>query len=608
MKHLSWEALTPSIQTERRIRFWVQALSFMISVVVLGALFVDYGYQLKPHETEYVHAIYRFSKLFYLILFTATLLLNIRHLRRKKILLTVLTGLAIYSLMLPEWFPLQGANHPLAWLWALFSNKYYSGLILGLFAVLELSRSVVGIINKRTNPALILAAGFAVIIGIGTLLLLVPRSTLPHIHLSVIDALFVSTSAVCVTGLSPVEVANTFTLEGQTVIMLLIQIGGLGVMTITSFFALFFMGNTGLYNQFALRDMLSSDTFSSLVSTLLYILGFTFVIEACGALLIWHNIHGTMGYSFHEELFFSLFHAISAFCNAGFSTLEGNLGNPAVLTGHNGLYIWISILVILGGISFPILVNFKSILFYHLRNLVHRLFGWGQRPLRYRHLTNINTKIVLVMTFVLLVGGTLMIALQEWHGAFHHMGTGEKLTHAFFNAVVPRTAGFNSVSLTDFSILTILGYIFLMWIGGASQSTAGGIKVNTLGVIWANFNAVIHGRQDVTLFNREIPAESVRRASATVCGSITTILVAFTILVCLEPSIQPIRLFFEVISAISTVGSSLGATAELSGAGKLVITGLMFVGRVGLITVLMSILPSRPAPKYRLPKDNVIIN
>ena len=608
MKHFSWKPLWPSTQTQRRIRFWVQTLSFMVSVVVLGALFIDYGYTLKPHETEYVHAIYHFGKLFYLILFSATLLLQMRRLRRKAILMTLITGLALYSLMLPHWFPLSSAESPLRGLWHLFENTYYVGAILGLFATMELSRAVVNFINKRTNPALMLAAGFAVIIVLGTLLLLVPRSTLPHIHLSVVDALFVATSSVCVTGLSPVELATTFTLEGQTVILLLIQIGGLGVMTITSFFALFFMGNTGLYNQFALRDMLSSETFSSLVSALLYILGFTFVIELCGAALIWHSIHGTLGYSLHEELYFSLFHAVSAFCNAGFSTLEGNLGNEAILTAHNGFYLWISLLIVLGGIGFPILVNFKDILFYHLRMAAYRLLGVGQKPIRYRHLTNINTKIVLFITALLLVGGTLWVGCLEWNGAFHGMTTGEKLTQSLFNAVAPRTAGFNSVDLREFSFMTLLGYLFLMWVGGGSQSTAGGLKVNTLGVAWANFLSVIRGRERVTLFGREIPAESVRRASATIFASMCAILTAFVLLVAIEPAIHPTRLLFETISALSTVGSSLGVTPELGEAGKLILTGLMFMGRVGLITVLMSLLPARPDPKYRLPKDNVIIN
>lgn len=209
---------------------------------------------------------------------------------------------------------------------------------------------------------------------IGTGLLMLPRCTMNGI--SWVDSLFISTSAVCVTGLTSVDVASTFTPTGFVVIILLIQIGGLGVMTLTSFFAMFFMGNTSLYNQLVVRDMVSSNSLNSLLSTLVYILAFTLVIEGIGMLAIWGDIHGTMGMDLQEELAFSAFHAISAFCNAGFSTLPGNLGNPLVMTGHNPFFIYISLLIILGGIGFPILVNFKDIILYHLRRLWHFLRTW----------------------------------------------------------------------------------------------------------------------------------------------------------------------------------------------------------------------------------------
>ena len=607
MKHFSIRRVIPPL-VERRILFWVRSLTFVVSALVLGALFIDYGYTLKPHELTYIHSIYHFGRLYYFILFTLTLLFNLRRLRKQRILLTLLTGLSIYLTMLPEWFPLATTDHPLRWLWAFAQNKYYVGAVLGLFAILEISRSVVSIINRRTNPALILSGGFALLIVIGTLLLLVPRSTLPHIHLSVVDALFVSTSAVCVTGLTPVELSTTFTLEGQLIIALLIQIGGLGVMTITSFFALFFMGGTGLYNQFALRDMISSEAFSSLVTTLIYILGFTFVIEGIGALMLWHSIHNSLNMSLSQELLFALFHAVSAFCNAGFSTLEGNLGNSLIFNGHNGFYLIISLLIFLGGIGFPILVNFKEVLFYHGKMLYFRLLGGKNRPARYRHLTNINTKLALGVSLILLIGGMVLLLALEWNGAFAHLDTGGKLTHALFNSAASRTAGFNSVSMLDFSFLGLLLYLFLMWVGGGSQSTAGGIKVNTFAVAVANFYAVVRGRERVHTFGREIPAESVRRASAVIFGSIGAILFFFTLLVILEPHLRPMGLLFETISALSTVGSSLNITPSLSEAGKVVVAIAMFVGRVGLITMLMSLLPAKGDPKYHLPKDHVIIN
>lgn len=592
---------------QKSIKFWIDLLVFLVSVVLIGTAVVDYGFVLDETETLYISKIYNFTWWFYLIVFTGRLILTWTEITRKTIFLTIMLGVMFYLSLIAKFVNVAETSSWFA-IWNFLKSKYFIVALIGIFAVLNVSKGVVNFINKKTNPALLLVAGFALIIFFGTLLLLLPRSTIEHFRLPLADALFVSTSAVCVTGLSPVDLAHTFTLEGQIVIMLLIQIGGLGVMTITSFFALFFMGSTSLYNQFALRDMLGSDAFSSLISTLLNILIFTFTIEAIGALLIWISIHSTMNMTLNEEIFFSVFHAVSAFCNAGFSTLTGNLGNPAILYNHNWFYIIISILIILGGIGFPILVNFKNVLAFHIKSFCMKLFKKNYKQIRYQHLTNINTKIVIVTTSILIVFGTIIIAILEWNNAFVHMDIEDKIVQSFFNSVTPRTAGFNSVDLTNFSLLTIIVYSVLMWIGGGSQSTAGGIKVNTFAVAISNFFSVIRGKTSVTLFNRELSAESVRRASATIFGSLITIIVFFLILVAMEPEISPKGLLFETISAYCTVGSSLNITPLLADNSKIIVSVLMFIGRVSLITILMSVIQQKGNTKYRYPKDNVIIN
>lgn len=592
---------------QKSIKFWIDLLVFLVSVVLIGTAVVDYGFVLDETETLYISKIYNFTWWFYLIVFTGRLILTWTEITRKTIFLTIMLGVMFYLSLIAKFVNVAETSSWFA-IWNFLKSKYFIVALIGIFAVLNVSKGVVNFINKKTNPALLLVAGFALIIFFGTLLLLLPRSTIEHFRLPLADALFVSTSAVCVTGLSPVDLAHTFTLEGQIVIMLLIQIGGLGVMTITSFFALFFMGSTSLYNQFALRDMLGSDAFSSLISTLLNILIFTFTIETIGALLIWISIHSTMNMTLNEEIFFSVFHAVSAFCNAGFSTLTGNLGNPAILYNHNWFYIIISILIILGGIGFPILVNFKNVLAFHIKSFCMKLFKKNYKQIRYQHLTNINTKIVIVTTSILIVFGTIIIAILEWNNAFVHMDIEDKIVQSFFNSVTPRTAGFNSVDLTNFSLLTIIVYSVLMWIGGGSQSTAGGIKVNTFAVAISNFFSVIRGKTSVTLFNRELSAESVRRASATIFGSLITIIVFFLILVAMEPEISPKGLLFETISAYCTVGSSLNITPLLADNSKIIMSVLMFIGRVSLITILMSVIQQKGNTKYRYPKDNVIIN
>ena len=575
------------------ITYWCKLLIYTVSAVVLCSIIIDYGFVLDSGEMKVIRFIYGFSWWFYLILYLLMIFFKKRYLNRQTALFTLLVALLLV-------FSVVGNDNNftrIVNLWFLF-----------IFSIIELSRGVINFIGKKTNPALVLSLGFIVVIVIGALLLMVPRSTLPDLRLSIVDALFVSTSAVCVTGLSPVEISSTFTLPGQIIILVLIQIGALGVMTITSFFTLFFMGETSISSQIALRDIVGTDKFSSLISTLLYILGFTFAIELLGVGFIWLSVHNTLDFSLKEELFFSLFHSISAFCNAGFSTLDGNLCNSAIIRGHNSFYLTVSLLIVLGSIGFPILVNFKNMTLYYFKWYLYRLGILKNMPVRCLHLVNLNTKLVIWATIYLIVIGTSIIALVEWNGAFSGMGTSDKIVQSLFNAIAPRTAGFNSVDLTSFSYITIIIYTFLMWVGGASQSTAGGIKVNTFMVAIANFHSILRSKENVEMFGREISANSVRRTGAIIFGSMATLLLFWSMLIFFEPDIEPHRLLFETVSAISTVGSSLDVTPHLNSLSKITLSILMFIGRVGLITVLTSLMQSKAKQLYRYPSENVIIN
>ena len=517
----------------------------------------------------------------------------------------ILTGL-LYLTLIPVIFHRPEVEGAIQTIWDFLSAKGYRIILLLILSFLNLSYGLVRLLGRRTNPSLILAVSFLFIILIGTGLLMLPRSTVDGI--SWVDSLFISTSAVCVTGLTSVDVASTFTPAGFVIIILLIQIGGLGVMTLTSFFAMFFMGNTSLYNQLVVRDMVSSNSLNSLLSTLVYILSFTLVIEGVGMFAIWTDIHGTMGMDMHEELAFSAFHAISAFCNAGFSTLPGNLGNSILMTGHNPFYIYISLLIILGGIGFPILVNFKDIILYHLRRLWKFLHTWHWDGRRFYHLYNLNTRIVLIVTFLLLVIGTLGIAAFEWNGAFAGMTVADKWTQAFFNATCPRTAGFTSVDLAGLSVQALLVYLILMWIGGASQSTAGGIKVNTFAVVVLNLVAVVRGTDRVEVFGRELSYDSIRRSNATVVMSFGVLFLFIFVISILEPQASLLAITFECVSAIGTVGSSLNLTTSLADNSKLLVALLMFIGRVGLITLMLGVIKQQKKTKYRYPSGQIIIN
>ncbi|MGI6794363.1 TrkH family potassium uptake protein [Bacteroides sp. KG68] len=581
-------------------------ITYLASILLIAGIVYEHGFTISDVEARQLQRLYHGVWIVFLADVTLHILLEYKDTRRTFSKLTWILTVLLYLTLVPVIFHRPEEEGGILLFWEFLHSKAYHLVLLLFLSLLNLSNGVVRLLGRRTNPSLILAVGFLIIILIGTGLLMLPRCTLHGI--SWVDSLFISTSAVCVTGLTSVDVASTFTTAGFVIIILLIQIGGLGVMTLTSFFAMFFMGNTSLYNQLVVRDMVSSDSLNSLLSTLVYILGFTLVIEGIGMLVIWGDIHGTMGMSIQEELAFSAFHSISAFCNAGFSTLPGNLGNPLVMAGHNPFYIYISLLVIMGGIGFPILVNFKEIILYHLHRLWKFLYTWHWDERRFYHLYNLNTKIVLIVTFILLLLGTIGIALFEWNGAFAGMSVGEKYTQAFFNAVCPRTAGFSSVDLGGLGIQTVLIYIFLMWVGGSSQSTAGGIKVNAFSVVVLNLLAVLRGTERVEVFGRELSHDSIRRANATVVMSFGILFLFIFLISMLEPEISLLAIVFECVSALSTVGSSLNLTPLLGNNSKLLIALLMFVGRVGLITLMLGIIKQKKHTKYQYPSGQIIIN
>ncbi len=581
-------------------------LTYLASILLIVGLVYEHGFTISVAEAHQLQRLYHGVWIVFLSDISLRIALEYKDTRQTFSKLTWILTFLLYLTLVPVVFHRPEVEGAIQAVWDFLNGRMYHLALLLMLSFLNLSYGLVRLLGRRTNPSLILAVSFLIIILIGTGLLMLPRSTVAGI--SWVDSLFISTSAVCVTGLTSVDVASTFTTTGFVIIILLIQIGGLGVMTLTSFFAMFFMGNTSLYNQLVVRDMVSSNSLNSLLSTLVYILGFTLAIEGAGMLAIWSDIHGTMGMDIHEELAFSAFHSISAFCNAGFSTLPGNLGNPLLMSGHNPFYIYISLLIILGGIGFPILVNFKDIILYHIRRFWRFLRTWEWDGRRFYHLYNLNTRIVLIVTFLLLVVGTAGIALFEWNASFAGMSVADKWTQAFFNASCPRTAGFSSVDLAGLSVQTLLIYLILMWIGGGSQSTAGGIKVNAFAVVVLNLVAVLRGTERVEVFGRELSYDSIRRSNATVVMSFGVLFVFIFIISILEPKLSLLTVTFECVSAISTVGSSLNATPLLGSDSKLLVALLMFVGRVGLITLMLGIIKQKKNTKYQYPSGQIIIN
>lgn len=585
---------------------WTLGLTYLCAFAFLAAIVYEYGFSISESEQERVHLVYRVVWIVFLLSTTLQIVFRQDDSPFKFTAWTWVLSVLLYLTLLPVVFRQPEPDTKVYWVWVFFRSPYYKGTILLLYSFYQLSGSLVRLMGKRTNPSLILAGSFLVIILVGTGLLMLPRATYDGIHW--IDALFTATSATCVTGLVSVDVPSVFTLEGQVIIILLIQVGGLGVMTLTSFFAMFFMGNTSIYNQLAIGDMISSNSLNSLLSTLLYILGFTLVIEGVGMVIIWYSIHDTLGMTLDEELFFSAFHSVSAFCNAGFSILPGGMSNPAVMQNHNLLYVTLGLLIALGGIGFPILVNLYETVTYYLRYLKWKVFGRSHRFVKRVHLYNLNTKIVLVSTAFLLLLGTLLIAVIEWDKALAGMPVADKLVHAFFNSSCPRTAGFVSVPLLSFSVQTLLLMLVLMVIGGGTQSTAGGVKINVFAVVMLNLWAVIRGSEHVTILKRELSYDSIRRSNAVIMLYLILAFTGMFFLSMLEPDAPLLSIVFECISALSTVGSSLDLTPKLGDWSKILVVLMMFVGRVGAFTLATGLIRQEKKRNYKYPSDNIIIN
>ena len=584
---------------------FIRVLSFMASVLLPLAVVYEHGFVISPSEMQMLNQIYLVVWIIFLTDTIAHLLLRYGDTRHEMNTFSWILTILLLLTLIPIIFH-QPQDGPIQQFWLWMKDVTYRVVICMVFALINLAKGFTLLLGRRANPSLILAISFLFIILIGTGLLLLPRCT--YNGISWLDSLFLSTSAVCVTGMSPIDYTQTFTPAGMVVLMLLFQVGGLGVMTFTSFFTLFFMGNTSIYNRMMVKDMVSSNSLNSLLSTLLYILGFTLVIEAVGAFAIWTDIHGTMGYELMEEVNFSIFHAVSAFCNAGFSTLPNGMANPLVFGNHAPLYLYLSVLVILGGIGFPILVNIKDIIANMCRRLwvLIRRRHWEERKIYHQY--SLNTRIVLIMTLLLLTIPTISFALLEWDNALIGLTVGDKITQAFFMAVCPRSVGFAAIDPLTWTTSSMIMFSILMWIGGGSQSTAGGIKVNTFAVMLMNLGAMLRGSDRVEVFHRELSASSIRRSNATVLLSLAVLGLAIFILNLLEPEMPLRAVFYECMGALSTDGFSLNATAMLHDQGKMFMIPLMFIGRLGMMTILLGVVKQKKVVNYRYPSGEIIIN
>ena len=589
---------------------WIAGATYIVSIMFLLALVYEYGFSISLVQAGMIKKFFNIVWGVFLVNATLKIIVGEPDGKTKMNGWTVFTLILLYLTLLPVVFNLPEEDSGVQWVWLLFNSDAYRSTVFTLLSLTQLSGGLVHLMGKHTNPSIILAVSFLTIIIIGSGLLMLPE--INNGTISWIDALFTATSASCVTGLNTLNISEAFTQKGQTVILLLFQIGGLGVMTFTSFFAMFFMGKTSLYNQLAIGDMINSNSLSSLLSTLLYILGFTLAIEGVGAVLIWLEIHGSLGMTDDEEMFFAVFHAVSGFCNAGFSTMEGGFGAEPLMNGHLWFYAIIAVLVICGSIGFPILVNLLSTGAYYLRLAKWWLLRWVFRrkvlfPRRV-HLYNLNTKIVLIMSAILIFGGALVFGLLEWNVSLAGLPTTDKVVHSIFNVTCPRSAGIGSLNFTSMTTQTVLLLIGLMVIGGGTQSTAGGVKMNVMAVVLINLWAVLRGAERVTVFRRELSHDSIQRSNAALIFYLIVLTCGIFVMSLVEPEAPLKGAVFECVSALSTVGCSLDFTPTMGTGGKLLIVVMMFIGRVGAFTLASGLIHKVKKQHFRYPSDNIIIN
>ena len=443
------------------------------------------------------------------------------------------------------------------------------------------------------KPAQLMLMSFVGVIVFGSVLLMLPAATVPGEKTGLINAFFTATSATCVTGLIVYDTATHFTFFGQLVILTLIQIGGLGIMTFSVSLALLMRRGVSMKDQSIMQDVLDQDTLQSVKRLVGFIIAMTFLLEAAGALILFRTwkplFHDSVETAWH-----AIFHSVSAFCNAGFSTFSNSLMGFANDVPTN---LTIGGLIILGGIGFVVINDF----YQAIRT---RLFSRQKR----RHKFRIQTRLVLGWTGGLILFGTGLFYLIEKNQLLESMTASNALLVSLFQSVTTRTAGFNSCTIGALQPATLFLFIVLMFIGASPGGTGGGIKVTTPAVLWAIIRAGFRRRGETEIYRRTLPVEVIQKAVMVLCSSLLFICGAVGLMTFFEPEKDFLDLLFETVSAFGTTGLSTGITSALSVAGRVLITLLMFIGRLGPLTIGFAFMLRRRQPaKYSYSEERIMI-
>jgi len=485
------------------------------------------------------------------------------------------------------------------------------GVYLFIQVVIKSCKTTVNLAASGVNPTRTLIVSFVVLITTGAGLLMLPRSAAQGKEtLGVVDSFFTATSATCVTGLVVKNTGEDFSLMGQLIILGLIQLGGLGIVIFGAVIALLLGQALTLRESVAMQDLLSARTLGRIGNIIAFIFVGTILIEAIGAVTMfgmWDNVPGRID-SVHEQWFCTIFHSISAFCNAGFSLFEDSF---VKYNRFAPVYLVICPLIILGGLGFNVLYNLADVGAYKIRHIFKKLSSKEYRlAMSQPRRLQLQTKIVLAVSgFLILFGMLTMLLFEYFIPGGTEKSSGGSLLSAFFQSVTARTAGFNTIDISSLSSSSKAILILLMFIGGSPGSAAGGIKTVTLAVIAGTAWAALRKRQDVELFERSLRLVVVGRAI-----TITLLFVMVLFIASLALSITEARqgftmgqILFESASALGTVGLTTGITGSLTTVGKLIIISVMLIGRLGPLTLLAALTFNLKPTRYSYPEEAVIV-
>lgn len=592
--NLLWHYLQDDLyEIDKAAHPFLRGLSALLSLLAVASILIPVGFELSTELVRLnrqieVWILFGFAANFLIrLLLTST---RVAYLRKRwfegflsVFSLLLLVDLGISSIGIID---LLVGNNPNP---EIFFLNFLKGYLLLVVAV-KFLQYLPDLLRNQQNTARFFVYSFMALIALGTLLLMLPGTTQDGEGLVFIDALFTSTSAVCVTGLIVVDTATHFTLFGELIILALIQLGGIGIITFATFIFLFISGGLGVGQMNTLKGVVGESNTSLVGSTLKRIVGLTLMVEAVGAIgyyLSWEVTFPTHG----QKVLFSIFHAVSAFCNAGFSLFTNSLADGLNAT-NLGINLTTMTLIVLGGLGF-------TVIWETIRTR-------RARP-RWKRRLSVHTRTVLVTTVVLLALGTLLILVMEWNQTLAGYHWGNKVLASLFQSVTTRTAGFNTIDTGAIGISATLVMLILMFIGGSPASTAGGIKTTTFAVIMRSITMTIKGYDRMELFRRTIPNSVIFRAITVVLLAIICI-GGSTILLSLVEDHAFMDLLFEEVSAFATVGLSRGITGDLTSWGKFIIVVSMFVGRVGILTFMGAFARHVDTRNYKYPEENIMVS